>query len=378
VSVLKEIAKFPSASLMTEAAHNKKQCFIFVVLCFYIFLSGCKSASNHEKESIESSIKKGVSFLSEKKIGNLGMDYEKQNYPFAIKYPDKSDFGKNFVAAFVLDALNPRDKKAIEISKFLKNRRVEKEGLKGMWSFDDHGVSTDADTTLTVLISLINSGSIENNMIEGTYKVIFESYFRSCELISIANPQKHTNYGTHLEPTANFLLLLSYMHAKKIQLDERMADCTALKIIDRLEDDGFFHAYWYPSRYFATFLAVRALNSYSIHFKKSDKVEPVFAKILSFLKKNQNADGGWGDKESNPFDTANAINTLKIIDKNNSVLEKGKRYLTETQNRDGSWDSTVIFNYYYTQCKEKDCPEPWHDKNRRILSTAFAVKALRF
>jgi squalene cyclase len=144
-----------------------------------------------------------------------------------------------------------------------------------------------------------------------------------------------------------------------------------------MDEKGFFNAYWYPSRYFATFLAVRALNSYSIHFKKSDKVEPVLAKVLGFLKKNQNADGGWGDKESNPFDTANAINTLKILDKNNSVLEKGKRYLVETQNRDGSWDSTVIFNYYYTQCKEKDCPEPWHDKNRRILSTAFAVKALR-
>lgn len=311
-----------------------------------------------------------------KDIDSFGMDYEKQEYPFAIKYPDKSDFGKNFVASFVLDALDPDEKKAVEISKFLKSRRVEKEGFKGMWSFDDHGVSTDADTTLTVLISLINSGNIKNNIIEETYKVLVDSYFRSCKLVSIVNRATHSNYGTHLEPTANFLYLLSIMNKKKIPFSERNSHCVFDRIIGSMDKKGFFNAYWYPSKYYATFLVVRALNTYSFQFKKSDKTAPILKEVFAYLKESQNSDGGWGEVESNPFDTANAINTLKIIEKNNSVLEKGKRYLIETQNKDGSWDSMVIFNYYYTQCKEKDCPEPWHDKNRRILSTAFAVKAL--
>jgi hypothetical protein len=149
--------------------------FLFLTLTMLLlsmFLFGCKFKSNSGNNETESALEKGTNFLLNKNLDSFGMDYEKQKYPFAIKYPDKSDFGKNFVAAFVLDALNPRDKKAIGISKFLKNRRVEKEGFKGMWSFDDHGVSTDSDTTLTVLISLINSGNIENNMIEETYKVI--------------------------------------------------------------------------------------------------------------------------------------------------------------------------------------------------------------
>lgn len=350
---------------------------IFTIIFLTVIVSGCKLKNSSSKNEMKLALEKGTDFLLNKNIDSFGMDYEKQDYPFSIKYPDKSDFGKNFVAAFVLDALNPRDKKAIKISRFLRNRRIEKKGFKGLWSFDDHGISTDADTTLTVLISLINSGSMENSLITDTYEVLIDSYFRSCELVSIVNPKKHSNYDTHLEPTANFLFLLTIMHEKKIPFPERNLNCIIDKVIDRMNGEGFFNAYWYPSKYYATFLAVRALNSYSIHFKKSDKVEPVLVKILSFLKKNQNADGGWGETESNPFDTANAINVLKIINENNSILKKGMKYLIETQNKDGSWDSTVIFNYYYTQCKERACPEPWHDKNRRILSTAFAVKSLK-
>jgi hypothetical protein len=375
-SVQKETADINYFTMANKFSKN----FLFriaITTLFFMFISGCKFKSDNSKNEIESTLEKGLNFLLNKNFDNFGMDYEKQKYPFAIKYPDESDFGKNFVAAFVLDALSPRDKKAIEISKFLKNRRIEKEGFKGMWSFDDHGVSTDADTTLTVLISLINSGSIENNIIEDTYKVIFESYYRSCELVSIVNPENHTNYDTHIEPTANFLLLLSFMNDRKIPFNEGVEKCVALKIIDRLENDGFFHAYWYPSKYFATFLAVRALSSYSIQFNGADKIEPIFSRIRGSLKKSQNADGGWGNKESNPFDTANAIKTLKILNENARTLEKGKRYLAETQNQDGSWNSTVIFNYFYPQCEKRNCPEPWHDVDRKILSTAFAVKALK-
>ncbi len=339
-----------------------------------IFVTAFSCCSRTVPEN-DPSISKAVDYIEKKGVSSFGMDYIKQDYSFALKYPEKSDFGKNFVSAFVLSALDRKTEPAMfnEIVSML----IAKQGKTGLWSFDDHGISTDSDTTLTVLIALMHTGDINKERSSLTRSSIESIYKRSCGLASINNPKDHSNFKTHLEPTANYLYFIS-------SLKERIEglDCIADEIIKRQNSDGSFSAYWYPSNFFATFLAVRALSAYRGTLKSGsaqyERSGAAIRKAADFLQKSVNNDKGWG-KESNAMDTAFAIMTLGMIDPAmyRDIVSEGVRYLKQSQNADGSWNSSVIFNYYYTQCESRDCPEPWHDTDRRLISTALALKVLR-
>ncbi|HQN73554.1 MAG TPA: prenyltransferase/squalene oxidase repeat-containing protein [bacterium] len=349
---------------------NLTKSIIFKIIFIFIFLSCSRNLP--EKDP---SILKAVDYIRKKGVSSFGMDYIKQDYPFALKYPEKDDFGKNFVSAFVLSALDRKTEPAIfnEITSML----TAKQGKTGLWSFDDHGISTDSDTTLTVLIALMHTGDINKERSSLTRSSIESIYKRFCGLASINNPKDHSNFKTHLEPTANYLYLISYLKERIEGLD-----CIAEEIIKRQNSDGSFSAYWYPSNFFATFLAVRALSAYSATLKSGstqyERSGIAINNAVDFLKKAINNDKGWG-KESNAMDTAFAIMTLGMIDTamHRDIISEGVKYLKLSQNADGSWNGSVIFNYYYTQCEYRNYPEPWHDINRNLISTALALKVLR-
>ena len=339
---------------------------LLLLLCF-----SCSS-----KQSVhDDTILKAVSYIREKGIKSFGMDYTKQNYSFALKYPAKDDFGKNFVSAFILSALDRKTES--ELFNETASLLISKQGSNGLWSFDDHGISTDSDTTLTVLISLMQTGTISDGKVQKAILSVRSIYLRHCGLASINNPKDHSNFKIHLEPTANYLFFISLT-------GDRTADaaCIADGLIKNQNNDGSFDAYWYPSKYYATFLAIRALSEYR---EKSDipheslaSVENAVKKASDFLNGSVNIDGGWGN-QSNATDTAFAIMSLKIAGKteNTANISGGLKWLRSSQNNDGSWDGSVIFNYYYTQCESRKCPEPWHDKDRKLISTSLALKALR-
>jgi squalene cyclase len=173
----------------------------------------------------------------------------------------------------------------------------------------------------------------------------------------------HTNFGAHNEVTGNALHF--FIEVGGIDTEQQTALRRAL--LKRQHPDGYWEGYWYPSPWLATCRAVRALGG------TGEAVE----RVLAHAQRTQQANGGWGDPETTPYDTAYALLTGRwALTRPTSWIQRGIHHLLATQQSDGRWPGTIYFYYYYPKQPGKTAPEAWHDRKRGIIATSMAVSAL--
>jgi squalene-hopene/tetraprenyl-beta-curcumene cyclase len=145
--------------------------------------------------------------------------------------------------------------------------------------------------------------------------------------------------------------------------------------------EGFWEAYWWHGRTYATFHAARLLSL------SSGDSEPV-ARAARWLSGAQGADGGWGNGtggEAAPFHTALALSTL-LLDggplRHGPALRAGLRWLLRAQQPDGGWAHVPVM-----RMPRPEVHAPWEDPEgclllpvltdrNRLFTTATVLSAL--
>jgi hypothetical protein len=324
----------------------------------------------------QAAISRGLAYLDRYPIDQLGLEYTKSGYAFALSYPEGADLGNYFVAASVLEAYAAAgvSKKALEIGEYLRTRQDS----SGLFPFDRHKFSVDADTTLNVLGALHEIGLLWAETAARALEALDEHHQVACRYRTYRpRGAEHPNGGTHPEVTYNALYIRS-LFPNSIGPD---LGCIAEAIMAEQTPAGLFTSYWYPERLHVHYDALRALRAYASKAGDARVIEASLGRGVDYLLKAQGSDGGWG-KPGSSFDTAFALLALKGAfagaDKDGARLavERGTDYLVRTQREDGSWRGERIFYWYYPQCPGKTCPEEWHDRGRRIMTTAAVVEAL--
>jgi squalene-hopene/tetraprenyl-beta-curcumene cyclase len=138
------------------------------------------------------------------------------------------------------------------------------------------------------------------------------------------------------------------------------------------EPDGSWKSTWYHGPYYGTYVCLRLFAAVS---PSSHAVR----RAQHFLVDAQRADGGWGDGDTKPLDTALALLALASVFDNTAsedCLAKAERalaYLRKNQADDGSWESCPFIRMELGRA---------HGHAHRILSygsrtltTSFVVKA---
>jgi hypothetical protein len=126
-------------------------------------------------------------------------------------------------------------------------------------------------------------------------------------------------------------------------------------------NEGFWKSKWYWGDFYATFRSLMVL----------DDIDPKSESIIRaqrFICDTQNDDGGWGDKVSNPIDTAFALLSLSTKPNFADNKLKGIKYLITTQLRDGSWERVP-----FIKVETIDGVKTYES---RTITTSFCIKAL--
>jgi squalene-hopene/tetraprenyl-beta-curcumene cyclase len=182
----------------------------------------------------------------------------------------------------------------------------------------------------------------------------------------------------HLSVTALAALAL---HASGDTRHRPILDACARGVRGWQTPEGFWEAYWWHGRTYATFHAARLLSL------SGEDSEPV-ARAARWLSGAQRADGGWGNGtggEAAPFHTALALATL-LLDggrhRHAPALHAGLRWLLRAQQSDGGWANVPIM-----RMPRPDVHAPWEDPegclllpvltdHNRLFTTATVVSAL--
>ncbi|MEI7892730.1 MAG: prenyltransferase/squalene oxidase repeat-containing protein [Myxococcales bacterium] len=130
--------------------------------------------------------------------------------------------------------------------------------------------------------------------------------------------------------------------------------------------DGSFPSYFYPSRYYGTWAALRGLCA----MRSGDAA---IERAIAFVEGSQGADGGFG-ASPNAYDTALAVLALASCGKRGNATERGCAYLRRTQEASGAWPAPrYVWEYRYA-----DGPAgSWRaTDDAQVLTTALAVFAL--
>jgi hypothetical protein len=165
------------------------------------------------------------------------------------------------------------------------------------------------------------------------------------------------NFDMHAEINANvFHALLDTNEQKHISAD----------LIARSQAaDGSWHSFFYPSKFYS-----------SCHFmeliQRLDGFQPQSEKCLRFLTTTQNTDGSWGDA-GNPYETALAVKAFASHAPGAGEVSRGLDFLVAAQNDDGSWHSdNVIWE------SRSDAADIWRSRDvNHVIATSLCVAALR-
>jgi hypothetical protein len=243
--------------------------------------------------------------------------------------------GHVFVASFIVEAMAGL---LDEVDRTIVLVRILSEEDDGQWGFSPPGIyhmepftvfHVDSDDTAYVIRTLRRLGV--NRPPERLLR-----YYRETEQLFVTfnspgptslttETSPENNLLAHPEVNANVFLALRGTHFEKmINYD----------VLLRAQDErGFWQSYFYPSRLFATGLALDLLHGI-----------PAFAaateRALAFLVRSQNPDGSWG-MHSDAYETALAVTALAGHQGHALTTVRGVEYLLSAMAQDGSWASSA-------------------------------------
>jgi squalene-hopene/tetraprenyl-beta-curcumene cyclase len=173
--------------------------------------------------------------------------------------------------------------------------------------------------------------------------------------------------GVDIDPLAHFFLALAEWDRDRFDSVLALAS-TALAQLQRA--DGRWDASWYCGPWFVGFLCLQFLHLAGAR-------EDVQRKGLSFLVGQQRPDGGWGEQESTPLETAIVLILLRHSPHHpirNRAIDRGRELLLEHQATDGSWNPSPWIKMVIGRCGGN---EPrfitWHSTT---ITSAFCLQAL--
>lgn len=310
----------------------------------------------------ENSIEKATNFLIDK-INN-----EEKHYMKSVVYGNIEQCGNCkdgsrgapvysfFISKAVGDKLNKN-----EISKIFK--KIETKG-ESLWGYDGKPEVkewSDADDTAFAMRSLQYFNK-EYNLENLNYFYIQETKtFKSFNENSVMQDSRE-NFESHPEVNANIYNLF-------LETNQKNNFTINYNYIEQSQnEDGSFKSFYYPSKYYSTYMFLDFLCSYKNDNKQLLSIKQ---KAISFILKTQNKNGSWGKNDGNNYETALALASLKSCNIKNISLYRGQKALLKSQNKDGSWDSNEIFWTF-----KLDKNTHWNTYINQILTTAIAIIAL--
>ncbi|MCB8952684.1 MAG: hypothetical protein H6650_11780 [Ardenticatenales bacterium] len=151
--------------------------------------------------------------------------------------------------------------------------------------------------------------------------------------------------------------------------------------------DGFWHAYWWSGRLYATCRALQTMKAMG-----DPRDEQALARAAAWLARSQCADGSWGangKQTGAPFHTAFAAQALAVsaqTKEEEAALNAGIHYLINHQRPDGSWSVLPVLRVPAPNVRRPWQQEHWTESTiglnvivpdwRRLFTTATALQAL--
>jgi hypothetical protein len=267
------------------------------------------------------------------------------------------DRGRIFPGFWVASALEGRMQRS-EIQ--VMRRRIHDEDRGGLWG-DCTKAPVDADDTAFALrtLSLFGDTPDESGLLR-FYKResrFFPTFYSSRPIALAFERTLDGNFMAHPEVAANiFHVLWSRNRRAYINYD---------LIADSQSQDGDWRSYFYPSRYYATFVFCHLLQ-------RMNRMKDERLRAIDFIRGSRRADGMWGSP-ANACDTALALNTLQLDEWAEGDLARSVDALLESQLCDGSWSVPQAIWLYPATAGVEWAAYDFH----RVIGTAVCLMCLR-
>jgi hypothetical protein len=232
-----------------------------------------------------------------------------------------------------------------------------------VWGYGQD-IVPDADDTAFALQTLFLLGlHPDTGGLDLFYQPLQRAYgtFASSVALPLAiHPETQYNKAIHPEVNANVFnayRLLKNRLSPNYQLIEQFQTAS-----------GAWPSYFYTGQYYSTYLNLSLLCQVHANTR-------AIKKGLRFITASQNHEGSWG-VPGNPYDTALALNTLFACHGDDrQAIEKGMAYLLSTQHSTGDW---VMQNriWHYVQSDHPYVVLSARD-TFHVLTTALALKAMQ-
>lgn len=313
------------------------------------------------KTDISRAIDKGTAFLKER-IKNK--DFVLSCKSTGIPPCPVHQSGKLFAAFFLTDAL--KDNLSAQEADYISTLILGEKRKNGVWGYAAFG-PPDSDDTAFAMRTLRMLGNdcplhpLLAYYIEEQGGFVTFSIKKKAKLANKIN--EANNLEMHPEVNANvFWLFLedNRQPAVKPNLD---------LIYESQAADGWFYSYFYPGKYYGTYMALTLICGFG---GKKEAID----RGIRFLSDSQNPDGSWGSPSS-PYETALALNAIRSCTNKIDPMEftKGISYLLSKQQPDGSWHTdSIIWKYLVSDATGV----LWnaYDANNAV-TTSLVVNALK-
>ena len=210
---------------------------------------------------------------------------------------------------------------------------------QGKWSYT-YGAPLDADVSAYALLALHHLGfSVDVEPMFDFYIPHTQSFVtfngrlspgKEYEIVPEQSGFAGDNLMIHPEVNINVFRLLKRTGFGDLVNYELVADS--------FSSEGFVSSFYYPSKYFGTWLAIDLVG-------RMEEFEEKVDRAVQYIAKTQNTDGSWGEP-GNSWDTALAINALICAGYKGGALDRGVQYLLAVQHDDGMWHTDSVIWVY--------------------------------
>lgn len=222
----------------------------------------------------------------------------------------------------------------------------------GLWAYDTRYPVSAADT------AMVANGLMESGLSSAIFKRTAERLleFRRGDGFSLYKDNNCYIIGAcapEVETTAYVSIVLGKVDPDRYS---NILSPSYKYLTQMQKEDGRFEAYYSPSDYFSTYLAVKAL--------KNSTYQESVSKAVDWTLNSQNKDGSW---EDDIIDTIFAVSTLMEVGYDGERIENGVYWLANKQAEDESWSNDTLW-IFSNRANEVIC------KPKEIFTKALAAK----